>query len=62
MVTEQPQLTSDGGFFVASVVAGGVLAHVSHQLLERGLSERLRRLTLARLGDRQKVPPASKLA
>lgn len=62
MVTDQPQLTSGGGFFVASVVAGGVLAYVSHQLLERGLSERLRRWTLARLGDRQKVPPASKLA
>ncbi|HUQ06226.1 MAG TPA: acyltransferase [Kofleriaceae bacterium] len=45
----EPQLTTGGGFFVASIVAGGVLAYISYRVLERGVSEKLRRWLLARI-------------
>ncbi len=52
LVKHQPQLMSGGGFFVASIVAGVVLAYLAHRWLERGLAEWVRRWLLARINPR----------
>lgn len=46
----QPQLMSGGGFFVACVIAGVVLAYLGHRFLERGLSEWIRKRLMAAIG------------
>ena len=54
----QPQLMGGGGFFVACVVMGVVLAYLGHRFLERGLSEWVRKRLLAWLGPRRATDPA----
>jgi peptidoglycan/LPS O-acetylase OafA/YrhL len=46
---QYPQLMGGGGFFVACIVAGVVLSYLAHRVLERGLSEHVRRLLLSGL-------------
>jgi peptidoglycan/LPS O-acetylase OafA/YrhL len=43
LIKSQPQLMGGGGFFVACIVLGVVLAYLAHRFLERGLSELVRR-------------------
>lgn len=43
----QPQLMGGGGFFVACLIAGGVLAYLGHRFLEQGLAEWVRKRLLA---------------
>jgi exopolysaccharide production protein ExoZ len=49
LIKHQPQLMGGGGFFVACIVMGLVLAYLAHRWLERGLSEWVRQMLLRRI-------------
>jgi hypothetical protein len=52
LIKHQPQLMGGGGFFVACIVMGLVLAYLAYRLLERGLSEWVRRVLMRWIAPR----------
>ncbi len=55
LIKHEPQLMGGGGFFVACIVMGLVLAYLAHRWLERGLSEWVRRALVRRIAPRRRV-------
>ena len=53
LIKHQPQLMGGGGFFVACLVMGVVLAYLAHRWLERGLSEWVRRALMRWIAPRR---------
>jgi peptidoglycan/LPS O-acetylase OafA/YrhL len=59
LIKHQPQLMSGGGFFVACIVMGLVLAYLAHRWLERGLSERVRHALMRWISPRRRPAGSS---